>query len=180
MNTFQPFTPQVWLCLLVTLLLCCLFAYVFSRLGLFDVFDPFILIYVLCEQSKKDMNLVKSDGQRIFLIFYVISLYIVTTGYKGALVSCLAIPVVPTPIGELLIKFNSVSKIIIVNISDTLEELAHSPLTIEVLNKGGMGLDKGLSPILDLLVDKYFTIPDPENPDGAMTRIREGKIARKA
>ena len=58
-------------------------------------------------------------------------------------------------------------------------ELAHSPLTIEVLNKGGMGLVRGLSPVLDLLVDKYFTIPDPGNPDGAMSRIREGKIARK-
>ena len=42
-----------------------------------------------------------------------------------------------------------------------------------------MGLVKGLSPILDLLVDKYFTIPDPQNPDGAMTRLREGKIARE-
>ena len=42
-----------------------------------------------------------------------------------------------------------------------------------------MGLDKGLSPTLDLLVDKYFTIPDPENPDGAIIRLKEGKIARK-
>ena len=99
MNTFQPFAPQVWLCLLATLLMCCLFAYVLCRLGLFDNFNPFLLFYVLCEQSKGDMNLVKSDSLRIFLIFYVVSLYIVTTGYKGALVSCLAIPVVPTPIG---------------------------------------------------------------------------------
>ena len=99
MNTFQPFAPQVWLCLLATLLMCCLFAYVLCRLGLFGNFDPFLLFYVLCEQSKGDMKLMKSDSLRIFLIFYVVSLYIVTTGYKGALVSCLAIPVVPTPIG---------------------------------------------------------------------------------
>ena len=76
-----------------------MFAYVFSRLGLFDTLEPFLLFYVLCEQSNEHLKLVKSDGLRIFLIFYVISLYIVTTGYKGALVSCLAIPVVPTPIG---------------------------------------------------------------------------------
>ena len=42
-----------------------------------------------------------------------------------------------------------------------------------------MGLDKGLSPTFDVLVDKYFTIPDPENPDGAITRLKEGKIARE-
>ena len=68
---------------------------------------------------------------------------------------------------------------LVVQFADTFEELAHSPLTIEVLNKGGMGLDKGLSPTFDVLVDKYFTIPDPENPDGAITRLKEGKIARE-
>ena len=104
MNTFQPFSPEVWLCVLATLLACCMFVYVFSRLGLFGSFDPFLLFYVLCEQSNKDTILVKSDGVRIFLIFYVISIYIVTTGYKGALVSCLAIPVIPTPIGGILIR----------------------------------------------------------------------------
>ena len=41
-----------------------------------------------------------------------------------------------------------------------------------------MGLVKGISPKLDLLVEKYFTVPDPENPEGAISRLREGKIAR--
>ena len=42
-----------------------------------------------------------------------------------------------------------------------------------------MGLVKGISPKLDLLVEKYFTVPDPENPEGAISRLRDGKIARK-
>ena len=39
-----------------------------------------------------------------------------------------------------------------------------------------MGLDKGLSPIYDLLVDKYFTIPDGLH--GSMTRLMQNEIAR--
>ena len=59
-----------------------------------------------------------------------------------------------------------------------MEEHAHSPFKIETLNKGGMGLTKGISPTLDLLVDKYFTIPDPENPQGVVTRLKDGEVAR--
>ena len=101
MNTFQPFTSHVWLSIVTTMLSCCVFVYISSRCGLFDNIDPFLLFYILCEQSKRDTHLVKSDGLRLFLIFYVMSLYVITTGYKGALVSCLAIPVVPLPIGGL-------------------------------------------------------------------------------
>ena len=99
MNTFQPFTSHVWLSIVITMLACCVFVYMLSRYGLFYNIDPFLLFYVLCEQSKRDTHLVKSDGLRLFLIFYIMSLYVITTGYKGALVSCLAIPVVPLPIG---------------------------------------------------------------------------------
>ena len=41
-----------------------------------------------------------------------------------------------------------------------------------------MGLYKGLSPIFDILVEKYFEISDPQNPDGVITRVRDGKTAR--
>ena len=56
--------------------------------------------------------------------------------------------------------------------------MAHSSLIIETYKKSGMGLDKGLSPTFDLLVDRYFEISDSQNPNGAMTRVREGKTAR--
>ena len=49
---------------------------------------------------------------------------------------------------------------------------------IETYKKYGMGLERGLSPIFDLLVERYFETADPENPTGAVTRVREGKIAR--
>ena len=62
--------------------------------------------------------------------------------------------------------------------ADTFEKLAHSSLIIETYKKSGMGLDKGLSPTFDLLVDRYFEISDSQNPNGAMTRVREGKTAR--
>ena len=61
---------------------------------------------------------------------------------------------------------------------DTLEELAHSPLVIETLGKYGMGLDKGLSPTIDLLVAKYFTTHDKDNPNGVIERLRNREIAR--
>ena len=62
---------------------------------------------------------------------------------------------------------------------DTFEELAQSHLIIESFQKkSGMGLYKGLSPTFDLLVEKYFEISDPQNPDGAITRVRDGKTAR--
>ena len=56
--------------------------------------------------------------------------------------------------------------------------MAHSSLIIETYKKSGMGLDKGLSPTFDLLVDRYFEISDSQNPLAAMTRVREGKTAR--
>ena len=56
--------------------------------------------------------------------------------------------------------------------------MAYSSLIIETYKKSGMGLDKGLSPTFDLLVDRYFEISDSQNPMGAMTRVREGKTAR--
>ena len=59
---------------------------------------------------------------------------------------------------------------------DTLQELAESSLAIETRSKSGMGLDRGLSPIYDLLVDKYFTTPD--GLQGSFTRLKQNKIAR--
>ena len=59
---------------------------------------------------------------------------------------------------------------------DTLQELAESSLAIETRSKSGMGLDRGLSPIYDLLVDKYFTTPD--GLQGSITRLKQNKIAR--
>ena len=49
---------------------------------------------------------------------------------------------------------------------------------IETYKKSGMGLDRGLSQIFDLLVDRYFEIADSHNPKGAINRVREGKTAR--
>ena len=57
--------------------------------------------------------------------------------------------------------------------------MAQSHLIIETFQKkSGKGLYKGLSPIFDLLVEKYFEISDPHNPDGVISRVRDGKTAR--
>ena len=62
---------------------------------------------------------------------------------------------------------------------DTFEKLAQSHLIIETFQKkSGKGLYKGLSPMFDLLVEKYFEISDPQNPDGVISRVRDGKTAR--
>ena len=61
---------------------------------------------------------------------------------------------------------------------DTIEELAHSPLDIEAFNTAGKGLERGLSPILDLIVDKYSDAADSDAPAEHVTRIKEGKIAK--
>ena len=118
-----------------------------------------------------------SNGLRMFLIFYVFGFFIITITYKSAMVSYSAIPVVPSPIGIIYINnlINNLNELISL---DTFEKLAHSSLIIETYKKSGMGLDRGLSPTFDLLVDRYFEIADTQNPDGALTRVKEGKIAR--
>jgi hypothetical protein len=63
---------------------------------------------------------------------------------------------------------------------DSIAELARSPLTVETFVKTGLGLDSGINPTIDLLHQKYFIVPDPENPDGANQRLRRGEIARKS
>ena len=98
MNTFQSFSPTVWLYIFGTLRV---FSNVLSLNGVFDAFDTSPLFYISFKQSKNDVIRMKPNGLRIFLIFYAFAFYIITTGYKGTLVSCLAIPVVPTPMGEL-------------------------------------------------------------------------------
>ena len=61
---------------------------------------------------------------------------------------------------------------------DTIKELALSPLNIEAFNTAGKGLEKGLSPTLDIIVDKYSDAADSDAPDEHITRIKEGKIAK--
>ena len=63
-------------------------------------------------------------------------------------------------------------------LEDNIEELAHSPLMVETSSKTGKGLEKGLNPTLDLLVDKYFTLPESDDPDEDIIRFRESNTAR--
>ena len=57
-------------------------------------------------------------------------------------------------------------------------ELAHSSLTIVTYNKkSGLGLGRGLSPIFDMLVDRYIEMADLKNPHMALFYVKEGKIA---
>ena len=105
---------------------------------------------------------------------------VVITAYKGGLLSCLAIPVVPSPIGELLSKMfiNCFFHVSQPTSLDSIEDLAHSSLDIEAFNTAGKGLERGLSPILDLIVDKYSDAADSDAPAEHVTRIKEGKIAK--
>ena len=64
--------------------------------------DIFLLVALLLGQDDvESTKSKKSDGMRIFLLFFIIAFFIITTGYKGALFSCLAFRVVPKPISEL-------------------------------------------------------------------------------
>lgn len=121
-----------------------------------------------------------SKGLRIFLLLFSVSTFVITIGYQGALFSCLAIPVRPAPIGMVVpsnvgypLKFNYFHSIPPL---DTIEELAVSSLLIETRLKSGMGLDRGLSPIYNMLVDKYIEIHD--GLDESLTRLGQNKIAR--
>ena len=173
MNTFQPLDSPVWLCLLAVLSFCIAFIHVLNKMIPSFDFDILLLFALpLGEERKWPNNL------RIFFIVYTFAIMVVITAYKGGLLSCLAIPVIPSPIGELL------SKIFIYDTSckapslDTIEELALSPLSIEAFNTAGKGLEKGLSPTLDIIVDKYSDAAESDAPDEHVTRIKEGKIAK--
>ena len=61
---------------------------------------------------------------------------------------------------------------------DAFEELAHSSLIIVSYNKkSGLGLERGLSPTFDLLVDRYIETGDLENPNMSLVYVKEGKIS---
>ena len=68
--------------------------------------------------------------------------------------------------------------LIILIFLDTFKKLAQSSLIIVTYKKSGMGLEKGLSPTFDRLVERYIEIADLENPNSAISRVKEGKIAR--
>ena len=104
MNTFQPFTTSVWLFSLATLAICIVFIYIYGKRDLSNEFKPKTLIKLLLaipfNQVVDETVSIKSGGLRIFLTFYVYGFYVITTAYKGGLLSCLAIPVVLSPIGK--------------------------------------------------------------------------------
>ena len=100
MNILQPFNGLVWLCLLATLLACFGFLYVLKRKTLLGKCDPFILVALLLRQNsgrKEEW----SDGLRIFLYLFIFGCLVITVGYQGSLFSCLAVPAIPAPIGDI-------------------------------------------------------------------------------
>ena len=52
------------------------------------------------QTSRDRATRMTSNWLRMFFIFYVFGFFIITTTYKGALVSYSAIPVIPNPIGR--------------------------------------------------------------------------------
>ena len=104
MNTFQPFTASVWLLILATLAICIVFIYIYGKRDWSNDFKPKTLIKLVVAipiaQVVNETVIIKSDGLRIFLALYVYGFYVITTAYKGGLLSCLTIPVVPSPIGK--------------------------------------------------------------------------------
>ena len=95
MNTFQPLDSPVWLCLLATLAICIVFLVILNKvIESFD-FDIFLLFSLpLGEEKKWPRDL------QTFAMMYTFAMMVVITAYKGGLLSCLAIPVIPSPIGE--------------------------------------------------------------------------------
>ena len=97
-NITLPLNGVVWLCLLSTLILCFGFLHFLNRTMLNERCDPFILVALLLWQDSERHGKLW-DGLRIFFLFFSLSTFVLAIGYQGALFSCLAIPVIPKPIG---------------------------------------------------------------------------------
>ena len=92
---------MVWICTLTTLLVCVCFLYVLQRYLLTSASDTWLMFALLLEQDDIDRRqLKKLWGQRIFFIFFTLGFFIIRAGYKGALFSCIAVQVIPQPIGK--------------------------------------------------------------------------------
>ena len=62
--------------------------------------------------------------------------------------------------------------------SDSFEELADSSLILVSYNKkSGIGLERGMSPTFDRLVDRYIETADLENPNMVLSYVKAGTIA---
>ena len=96
MNTFQPLDSPVWLFLLFTLFFCIVFILVVNKVIFSFNFDLFLLISLPLGEERRWPN-----DLRIFFIVYTWTMMVVITAYKGGLLSCLAIPVIPSPIGKI-------------------------------------------------------------------------------
>ena len=100
MNTYLPLTSTVWICTLTTLLLCFFFLYVLQTCKFTSASETWLMLALLLEQDDiegRQGN--KSWGLRVFYIFLVLGFFIIRAGYRGALFSCMAVQVIPKPIG---------------------------------------------------------------------------------
>ena len=100
MNIMQPLNGLVWLGLFATLFACLVFLLVLNRIDFLGNSDPFILIALLLSQEKGGEG-EWSDGLRIFFYLFTWGCFVITVGYQGALFSCLAVPVIPAPLGDI-------------------------------------------------------------------------------
>ena len=105
MNTFQPLNVKVWLFVLATLVLCVVFIHTSSKFCESMNCGHLILIALPLGHDGEKSEKRWSNGLRIFLLLYVLAMVVVTTAYKGALLSSLAIPHIHEPIGKIFSRF---------------------------------------------------------------------------
>ena len=100
MNIMQPLNGLVWLGLFATLFACLVFLHVLNRIDFLGNSDPFILIALLLSQEKGGKG-EWSDGLRIFFFLLAFACFTFMVAYNGSLFSCLAVPIIPAPIGDI-------------------------------------------------------------------------------
>ena len=101
MNIYKPMSGIVWLWLLATISACLIFSYMLKKIDLFGRHSPFLLIGLMFGQVSEGHKK-SSYGLRIFFLLFAFACFIFMVGYKGSLFSCLAIPIIPAPIGNIV------------------------------------------------------------------------------
>ena len=95
----------MWLIVLVTLAFCVVFTHVSSKFNSSMKCGPLLFIALPLGHDGEKSEKRWSNGLRIFLLLYVLAMMVLTSAYKGALLSFLAMPHIHGPIGYVLSKY---------------------------------------------------------------------------
>jgi hypothetical protein len=102
-SLYLPFTPKMWIATIITVLLSTLFIYCYGVNHPSAEYLPSELVFKslgIIVDSSQSLKLI-SPVTRIFFGVFIMGFFVISVGYKGALISVLSLPHDVDPLGKL-------------------------------------------------------------------------------